>query len=481
MALLGWSLTQGLTFAAYIVLARLIDPTDFGHYAAASVVIGVGSLFAESGMMSALINRRDRLDEAVSTAFYSLIVSGVALTVLAVAVSPLLGAFFRSDQVTALAAALSGYLFVRAMTIVPDSMLQRHFSFARRVAVDPLGAITFAAVSIAACADGAGAWGLVAGTYASIVVQAVLAWAFARTKPRRRLASMAMWRELSRFARPVLGSEILRHAAAQLDAVMLGRFSNAATLGQYRNGLRLAQQPTNAFVNVGGYVLLPTFARLHVHPERLSGALRRVVGVIAAVAVPISVAMIPLGVPIAVLALGSRWRPAGHAIAGLSGVLVGAALVSVSAEALKAVHRPRMLVRIHGVNLVSTAVGVIATAIPFGLIGVAISVSAGQCIAGVFAYACVSTLLDLGWGDFAAEFAAPAAAAALMAAAMVGFAALVDPLGHGEAAGIALTVAEAAVGAVLYGLVLLVLDRRRRADVRWLLSRAALSHRGARA
>jgi PST family polysaccharide transporter len=471
LALLGWATSQALTFAAYIVLARLIDPTDFGRYAAASVIIGVGGLFAESGMMSALISRRDRLDEAASTAFYSLLVSGVLLTLAALAVSPLVGAFFRSGKVTALSAALSGYLFIRALTIVPDSLLQRRFSFARRVAVDPLGAIAFAAVSIPICAGGAGAWGLVAGTYASVVVQAVLAWAFARTRPRRRLASMAMWRELAAFARPVLASEILRHVSGQLDAVMLGRFANAATLGQYRNGLRLAQQPSNAFVNIAGYVLLPTFARLSQHPERLAAAAKRVFGAIAAAAVPVSVAMAPLGVPIAVLALGARWRPAGHAIAGLSGVLVGAAIISVVAEVLKAVHRPELLVRIHGVNLAATAVGVLGAAVPFGLLGVAIAVSAGQLIAAVYAYQCVAGLIDVSWRDLGRTFAPPAFAAAVMLAAMLVFASAVDPLAHGEAGGLALTAAEVSLGALAYAATLIAIDDERRGDARRLVSR----------
>jgi O-antigen/teichoic acid export membrane protein len=218
-------------------------------------------------------------------------------------------------------------------------------------------------------------------------------------------------------------------------------------------------------------VLLPTFARLSRHPERLSAAAKRVFGAIAAAALPVSVAMAPLGVPIAVLALGARWRPAGHAIAGLSGMLVGAAIISVVAEVLKAVHRPELLIRVHGVNLVATAVGVAATAIPFGLLGVAIAVSAGQLISAIYAYHRLTGLIDVSWRDLGREFARPGLAAAVMLAVMLGFAGGVDPLAHGEAAGLALTVAEVCLGALSYIATLIAIDGERRGDARRVASR----------
>lgn len=471
LALVGWGATQGLTFIAYIVLARLLAPQAFGSFAAGSILIAFGVLFAESGTMAALISRRDRVEEAASTAFFALLGTGTILSLLSLAASPLVSLFFQNHTAGAVAAALSGWLLLRAMTIVPDSLLQRRFSFARRVAVDPLGAIAFAAVSIVACAQGAGIWGLVAGTYASEVVEVAAAWAFARFRPRRAQASMAMWRETAAFARPVLGSEILRRIASQMDVIMLGRFTSAATLGQYRNGFRLAAQPGQAFVDVGAYVLLPTLAHISRDAQRLSAVIRRVYSVAMAAAIPVSLSTIPLGVPIAVLFLGEEWRPAGHAIAALWGLLLGGAISSVAAETSKAIGRPELLVRIHGLNLGVTAVLVIATAIPFGLIGVASAVSVSQVLVGLYAFRQVASHVGMTWRDLAAEMAAPLLASGAMVAAMVAFAVSAHPLGHGEAVGLLLTAIQIIIGAIVYISALAFVDPRRRGDLRTLVSR----------
>ena len=188
----GYIGSQALNFVAYLVLVRLLDPKDFGLYAAGTVITGITSLFAESGMLAALITRKDRIDEAASTAFVSLALTGIALTCASLAVAPLLGLAFHSGQVSKITAVLSGWLFVRALTIVPDAMLQRQFSFARRVIVDPAGVLAYAAASIPLAATGAGVWALVAGSYASILTQAIGAWVACGFRPNLRLASFAM-------------------------------------------------------------------------------------------------------------------------------------------------------------------------------------------------------------------------------------------------------------------------------------------------
>jgi O-antigen/teichoic acid export membrane protein len=465
LALLGWGAGQGLTFVAYIVLAHLLRPSVFGSFAAGSVLIGTGVLFAESGTTAALISRRDGIDAAASTAFFRLLGGGFVLALLALAASPLVRLFFHDSQAGAVAAALSGWLLLRAITIVPDSLLQRRGSYARRVAVDPLGAVLFAGVSIGACAAGAGIWGLVAGTYASEVAEVAAAWGFAGFRPSLRLASRAVWRELSAVARPVLGSEILRSIASQADVIMLGRFSGAGTLGQYRNGYRLASQPGNAFVNVAAYVLLPSLARMSSDAARVRAALRKAYDLALMVAVPASLAAVPLGVPVVVLFLGERWRPAGHAIAALWGLFLGGVLMSIAAESAKATGRPRLLVRIHGVSLVVTVALVCAAAVPFGLVGVASAVSISQVAVGLYAFAVTAPSLGVGFGYLAERMAAPLLAAGAMVGAMFAFSAAVSPLGRGELRGLLLTAVEVLLGAVVYLTLLVATDSSRRNDL----------------
>ena len=97
---LGYGVSQALTLGTYIVLARLITPEEFGDFAAATVLIGFTLLVTETGMMSAIVQRRSRLEEAANTAFLATLVGGFLFTGILFALAPLIGNFFGSDEVT---------------------------------------------------------------------------------------------------------------------------------------------------------------------------------------------------------------------------------------------------------------------------------------------------------------------------------------------------------------------------------------------
>ncbi|MGH2856089.1 MAG: oligosaccharide flippase family protein [Solirubrobacteraceae bacterium] len=466
LAGLGYATSQILNLLAYLVLVRLLTPRAFGLYAAGTVITGIGGLFAESGMLAALIKREDRLDEAASTAFVSLAISGVALTLLSLALSPLIGLAFHSGQVRDVTAVLSGWLFIRALTIVPDALLQRGFSFLRRVIVDPLGTLAYAAAAIPLAAAGAGVWAMVGGAYASIIVQAIGAWIASRFRPRWRLMSVGMWRELSGFARPLVAGEILRRVMLQVDVFVLGRFTNAATLGQYRNGQMLAWQPSGMFGQVVAYVILPVFSRLSVVPARIEAAARHAYWSAYALVVPLSLCLLPLGVPIAVTVLGDRWRGAGHALAALSGSLLGFMLMSISGELMKAIGALGLQLRIQAIGLALTVVTVAPAGIEWGLVGVAIAVSVSACVTVLCAMVGIARRLDVPVRRLFDGAPETLSASLAMIAAMMLFDRGARVLAHPEGLRVALLAAEITIGAAVYAAVISVDPRRRAAGMR---------------
>ena len=66
LAGIGYALSQILTLASYLVLARLVTPSEFGLFTAGLVMVGLARLYTESGMLAALVYRRDRLEEPPS-------------------------------------------------------------------------------------------------------------------------------------------------------------------------------------------------------------------------------------------------------------------------------------------------------------------------------------------------------------------------------------------------------------------------------
>lgn len=418
LAVGGYALAQAITLGFYVALARLATPEDFGEFAAASLVVTVGLLFTESGMLAALIHRRDRIEAAASTAVVSTAIGGVLLSLLALALSPLVGAFFRSDKIGALAAAMSGLLFVRSLQVVPEALLQRRFSFLRRTVVEPAQAVAFGVAAVIATSDGLGAWGLVIGLYASAAVELLLSWPLARWRPRLRLVSFAMWRELIAYGRHVIASNAAHRLGEQVPKLLLGRFVGEAALGQYRYGDRMASTPVMALVSAASYVLFPAFARISEQGPRFGLAFLRSARWFATLAMPMGLILLPLGVPLAVTFFGEVWRDAGYAAMALSGFAVGAALISLESEAFKAGGRPDILVRVHVISGVASTIAMIAL-LPFELIGVVAGASAGLLVGAAYGLVRVSGVVGVRFGEVWSQIWPPTVAALVMAAVLL--------------------------------------------------------------
>lgn len=451
----GYAFSQLLTFVVYFALAKLAEPAAFGHFAAGTVVVGIGYLVGESGMLGALIQRRGDLEEALNSAFLANLAGGLVLTMLSLAAAPLIALFFHSHVAGVVAAVMSGWMFLRVTAVVPDALLQRRFSFMRRVVIDPLATLAFAAGAIPTAAAGLGVWALVIGTYASALVTVIAAWVFAGWRPQPKLASKRMWRELARFGRPLIGANLIRHIVLELPVIVLGRVGGPSTLGQFTYAAKTASQPLGVVVNVGGYVLQPAFARLSPHDERFRAAVRRALRWLCISSFPAGLLLVPLGTSVVVLVFGEQWRDAGYGAAALGGYCAALPLDSIASEAWKSYGRPDMLPRMHGVSLLLTAVCVLGLA-PFGLVGVTIGMSISAIGVAAYAVRGMSRALGIPLADMIHEIWAPAVAAIVMAAALL-------PLEHlvvhadrrGTALGLTLLSLEALLGAAIY---LAVLD-----------------------
>lgn len=455
----GYVFAQGLNLLVYLALARLLTPSDFGVYAAATVLLGFVTLVTESGMTSALIHRTDRMDEALSTAAVWTVIGGTLLSLGALATAPLIGFFFDSTQIATVAAAMSGIVLLQTVTSVPAAILQRSFSFMRRLIIEPAQVVVFGAIAIVASAKGLGPWSLVAGQYGGAIVDAVLSWALISFRPQLRLASRAMWRELAGYGRHILAATMILRGGEASDAVIVGRFLGEGPLGQFRYATRLATTPFQLLLATAAYVLFPAFARIKDDRDRFHAAFLRSLRWMSALGFPSGLILVPLGVPLAVLLFGDVWREAGYAVMGM-GLYTGASsLSSIASEGLKAAGRPDRLTRMHTLTALVT-VAAMAALVPFGLSAVAIGLSLGAAAGGVLGLVYVVRVLAVSRSDVIREVWPPLIAALTMAAIMTPIEFLVvKAADHGTALGLLLLAVEAAAAIAVYLAVLALLAR----------------------
>jgi O-antigen/teichoic acid export membrane protein len=475
----GYALSQILTLASYLVLARLVTPTEFGYFTAGLVLVTLAELYTESGMQSALIYRRDRVNEAAATAVIAGVLGGLIVALVMLALAPLIGSFFGSETVTGVAAAASGLVLLRATSIVPDALLQRRFSFLRRMVVEPAAVLAFGVTGVVLTANGLGVWGLVLAQYASVLVKVLLSWGLARWRPQLHLASFAMWRELISYGRHTIAATTVIRVGDEIPVLLLGRFTGVAPLGQFRYGRRIASLPLAMLMAAASYVLFPAFARISDERARFQASVLRALRWMAIFALAGGLIMIPLGEPLTTLAFGDVWADAGKAAMALGFFTAARGVSSLVVETMKADGRPDVVTRMNLVEVVVGSAAMVAL-LPLGLVGVCIGISIGAVVRAAYAFSRAHVIVGLPLGNMLEAIRAPLLAALVMVAILFPLEAFVLHAGdQGTAAGLLLVALEGAVGLVIYAGILHVLIPGALAELRALLAKMRLGARSA--
>jgi O-antigen/teichoic acid export membrane protein len=469
LAGIGYALSQILTLASYLVLARLVTPTEFGVFTAGLVLVGLARLYTESGMLSALVYRRDRLEEAAATAVVATVLAGLGLGLVMLALAPVIGSFFENETITGVAAAASGLALLRTVAVVPEALLQRRFSFLRRTVVEPASVIAFGVTGIVLTSDGLGVWGLVIAQYASFLVNALLSWGLVRWRPQLRLASFAMWRELISYGRHTIAATTVIRVGEEIPVFLLGRFTGAAALGQLRYGRRIASLPLAMLMAAASYVLFPVFARIASERARFQASVLRALRWMAILAFAGGLIMIPLGEPLTTLAFGPIWSDAGKAAMALGVYTTARGISSLIVEALKADGRPDVVTRMNVVELVVGSAAMLAL-LPFGLVGVCIGISIGAVVRATYAFRRAHDVVGLPLANLLETIRAPLLAGLTMVAILLPLETFVFQAGdRATVPGLLLLSLEAGLGLAVYAGVLHVLIPGALAEFRGLI------------
>jgi O-antigen/teichoic acid export membrane protein len=467
----GYAVSQALTLASYVVLARLVTPTEFGQFTAGLVLLALAQLYTESGMLSALVYRRDRVEEAAATAVIATVLGGMMVSLLLLAAAPVIGSFFGDETIAGVAAAASGISLLRATSVVPDALMQRRFSFLRRTIVEPAGVLAFGVTGVVLTARGLGVWGLVLAQYASVLVSAVLSWSLARWRPQLRLASFAMWRELISYGRHTIAATTVIRVSEEIPVLLLGRFTGAGQLGQFRYGRRIAALPLAMLMAAASYVLFPAFARIATERERFQASVLRALRWMAILAFGGGLIMIPLGEPLTTLAFGAVWTDAGKAAMALGVFTAARGVSSLIVETLKADGRPDVVTRMNIVEIVVGSAAMVAL-LPLGLVGVCIGISIGAVARAAYAFNRAHAVVGLPLTKMLEAIRAPLLAALAMVAILFPLDAFVVQAGdHATGPGLLLVALEAALGLAIYAGILHALVPGALAEFRSLVGR----------
>jgi PST family polysaccharide transporter len=302
-------LTQLLSWASTLIVARILTPADYGLVGMATVYLGFVQLVNEFGLTAAVIQRRDLDEDQIARIGGLSALLGAAFLALSVALSGPVAHFFGESDVRWIVVTLSLTFVTTGFQVLPRSLLTRDLEFRKIAWIDGVEALVLTASTLLLAVAGFRYWALVIGAVLSKGVSTLLA---IFTRPHR-LAWPSRFRSIAgavTFGWHLVVSRTSWYAYSNADFTTVGRLLGSAALGAYTFGWTIASIPVDRVSALIGGVTPGIFAAVqHDHPALRRYLLRLTEG-LALVTFPASVGLALVADEFVLIALGEKWRPA---------------------------------------------------------------------------------------------------------------------------------------------------------------------------
>lgn len=302
--------SQGANFLIRVgflmILARLLEPKDFGLVGMVTAVTGVFGLLKDAGLSMITIQRSVITNEQVSTLFWLNILVGILLTALSLAVAPILVDLYHEPRLFWVTVVLATGFLLNAAGVQHSAILQRHMRFKVLSILDILSQVGSAVVGIGLAMGGFGYWALVGSAIVLPGITTLGVWLTAGWvpgAPRRGVGVVSMMK----FGGLATLNGLVVYVAYNLEKVLLGRYWGAESLGIYGRAYQLINIPTDNINTASGGVALSALSKLQNEPDRLKNYFLKGYAVVLTITLPITIACALFAKEIIVTVLGVKW------------------------------------------------------------------------------------------------------------------------------------------------------------------------------
>ena len=447
------SLVNGLAgLALTFVLAWFLEPAEVGQATIALAVVGVVEIVAGFGIVEAVVGAKSGDTRVTDTAFTTVISLAVAAAAVCWLCAAPIGHFYNQPQIVQLLEVAALILPVNALVAIPTGLLVRKMrAGALTLRMMASRVVTILATGLLAFL-GYGAWALVLGTLTGSLASLLVLAPMVSRWPHLRF-SKNEFVKLVRFGAAFSIERLLWGLMPRLFWLVLGYVHGSTVLGYFQFAQRLVDETANLVQTFAIRFGLSFFAALERAGRDPTAAFLKATRLITVIAAPIFTGLALVMPDLIGTVFAAKWAPAAivSQIAALGWVLSFPRVLL--GPALRARGQQRGLVLYATFAFTATIFAGVLTA-GQGLFVIGVAWIVRHLIGVPWSFYAISRYLGISVTTQMGTIIRPIVAAALMACAVIGTATLLHDFSP-----IRRLIAEVAVGATAYIVVLALIDR----------------------
>ena len=298
--------SQILTWAATILIARILMPQDYGLMEMATILTGYVILFSELGLGAALIQREDLKEDEINSLFWFMLTWGIFLGIICLFLAYPTVAIFNESRIFRITQSMSILFILASLMIIPINLIRRDLGFKKIGITEAIASISASTLMIIAAVLGAGVWTFVVGWISRELIKVIVYFAITKYKPKWHYNFNEI-RAFLKFGLNLAAGNSLYYVYSKSDSFFAGRFLGSKILGYYSLALQLSSLPTDKLVGLINSVTYPVLARLQNDKDEFNGFYLKLTNLISFIVFPIFTGGIFVADELIPFVLGDKW------------------------------------------------------------------------------------------------------------------------------------------------------------------------------
>ena len=300
---------QGLSLVITFVLARILDPSDYGTVALIIVFTSLSSVIIDGGLNTALIQKKDADNIDFSTIFFSSLLLSFVIYAILYFSAPLISAFYNTSTLTPVVRVLSVIIIFEAMNAVQRAYVAKNMLF-KKLFYSTLAALVLSGtVGLIMAIKGYGVWALVCQQVCSNVVTMLVMFFTIRWMPSMTF-SFNRFKTLFNYGWKIFGINLMVEFYQNIRNLIIGKYYSPASLAFFERGRVLPQLLVSNVSTSLQTVIFPVFSDAQNDSQKVKEMVRKAVSLSCFSIFPTMVLLIVVAKPLILLLLTEKWLPA---------------------------------------------------------------------------------------------------------------------------------------------------------------------------
>jgi O-antigen/teichoic acid export membrane protein len=297
---------RGLNVISAIILARLLAPEDFGLMAIAMAIIAFSQGTTQTGFESALIQKQDKPEDFLNTAWTFELVRYLVLFLIIFLAAPLFASFFNEPRAVTILRVISVSLLFQGLRNIGVVYFRKNLDFKKQFVLEIVPLIAYISVVIPLAFSLRNVWALVWASLTTSTATCLISYVMHPYRPRLEF-EIKKARELFNFGKWILSSSIIVMIREQGMTMFVGKFLGIPILGFYNRAGAFSTMIFQQISEVVWKVGYPAYSQLQLDPDRFKQAYLKTLQLLTFIGIPMAGGLFVLSGDFVHLFLTDKW------------------------------------------------------------------------------------------------------------------------------------------------------------------------------